>query len=339
LSVAAKCFEAGDYPDKAFSLTPEEMRAAVANFRPVPLDSAHAPSVFDGKMGHLDQVTIEPDGITLTGVVRWAKWLDGVLADGERKVSASWDRATKQLTGLALVPVPRVTDAALMAAFAGSRHSASDAADIQNVHDIAVRQGADCHRSGDSPSSSRIGAGVGTGVGANMSTNPPSQPTLADRFKKWISGEGEVPAEFAASTSTPAADPEKDALKARLATLEAEAIRSKAAAFAAGEIGAHRALPAEHDAIVAAYVQAALDDATYGTATFAAGESRVARLTALFANRPAHTLTQDQFSAGQGQVLTNQSNTPRQGDEPMSAERKAALYAAMSLPVPSLNGK
>jgi len=71
-------------------------------------------------------------------------------------LSCTWDRVTKHLTGLALVLKPRIEDAVLMAAFsaadtvsipadfAGARHSATDKADMQTIHDIAAKQGAEC---------------------------------------------------------------------------------------------------------------------------------------------------------------------------------------------------
>src|SRR5205085_11869415 len=60
--------------------------------------------------------SVEARGDELHGIVALPKWLDGAL--DERKVSATWDRETKTLAGLALVRNPRVSDAALMAAFA-----------------------------------------------------------------------------------------------------------------------------------------------------------------------------------------------------------------------------
>lgn len=115
-----KIFEVGRYPDRQFEMTPEELAAAAAAFTPVPVNLSHAPSVLDGKVGHLQAVEVADDGRTLLGTVAIPKWLDSLLDDTGRKVSCEWDRATKQLRGLALVNQPRVPDAALMAAFAES---------------------------------------------------------------------------------------------------------------------------------------------------------------------------------------------------------------------------
>lgn len=112
-----KVFEAGKYTDKKFEISPEEMCEAIADFKPVDLDLEHMPTVLDGKLGKLEAVTLGSDGWSLIGTVRLPKWLDTQLGDAGRKVSATWDRATKRLTKLALVRNPRVKDAAVMAAF------------------------------------------------------------------------------------------------------------------------------------------------------------------------------------------------------------------------------
>ena len=115
-----KIFEAGDYKDKNFQISPEELLEAIDDFRPVDLDLEHMPTILDGKLGKLEAVALGDNGWDLIGTVRLPKWLDSQLGDGERKVSATWDRETKKLTKLALVRNPRVADAALMAAFAAN---------------------------------------------------------------------------------------------------------------------------------------------------------------------------------------------------------------------------
>lgn len=115
-----KVFEIGDYPDKDFEFTDDDLQAAVANFEPVPVDLEHVPTVLEGKLGTVQRIYAGDDGASLMGEVHLPAWLDRVLADGERKVSATWDRASKRLLGLALVRNPRVSDAALMAAFSAT---------------------------------------------------------------------------------------------------------------------------------------------------------------------------------------------------------------------------
>ena len=144
-------FRAGEYEDKNFSLTEDELAEAVADFSPVDLDLEHVPTVLDGRLGTADAVWAR--GSELFGSVTLPRWLDALLEDGERKVSCSWDRATKRIAGLSLVRAPRITDAALYSAFSadpaaaqfiGRRHSASDSSAIQQIHDLAYDQGAAC---------------------------------------------------------------------------------------------------------------------------------------------------------------------------------------------------
>jgi hypothetical protein len=139
-------FRFGDYSDKAFSLTPAEYLAAHADFAPVPIDLSHTGTVLDGKMGELIEAEVRGD--ELHGTVRLRKWLDDVLTEADRKVSCEWDRATKRLNKLSLVPTPRVSDAALFASFAAVHPEGDDLAgftarkrdedltrSMQSVHD------------------------------------------------------------------------------------------------------------------------------------------------------------------------------------------------------------
>lgn len=115
-----KIFEAGQYPDKEFELSPEELCEAIAEFNPVDIDIEHMPSIMDGKIGKLEAVALASDGRSLIGTVKVPKWLDdNVLKDVQRKVSATWDRVTKRLTRLAFVRNPRVKDAVLLSENAG----------------------------------------------------------------------------------------------------------------------------------------------------------------------------------------------------------------------------
>jgi hypothetical protein len=130
-----KLFEAGDYPDKSYAMTAEEIAAAVEAFAdPLPLDLEHVPTPLDGKLGQL--ISVEARGSELHGIVALPKWLDSALE--ERKVSATWDRGTKTLAGLALVRNPRVSDAALMAAFAVDETLHGGAAALQALTDFVA---------------------------------------------------------------------------------------------------------------------------------------------------------------------------------------------------------
>jgi len=124
-------FKFGSYPDKGFSLTPEEYAAANAGISGVPIDLSHTPTILDGNLGHLFAAEVKGD--ELHGTVRLPKWLDDVLDAGKRKVSCEWDRATKRLRKLSLVPEPRIPDAVLMAAFSAAHPEAVPAADPSDL--------------------------------------------------------------------------------------------------------------------------------------------------------------------------------------------------------------
>lgn len=138
-------FRAGDYPDKDFRITAEELAEAAADFVAVDTDLEHLPTVLSGKLGKLEAVKV--DGDSLYGGVREPEWLKQALGSDPRKVSATWDKAKKRLIGLAYTLNPRISDAQIVAAFtafAGQRHSAADMRDMQTIHDLVVAQGAAC---------------------------------------------------------------------------------------------------------------------------------------------------------------------------------------------------
>jgi len=180
-------FEAGDYADKAFTLSPEEQWAAVESFAPVWGNIEHT-DFLKGRACEVRSIRLdEGDSHTLRGEVAVPLWLDENLGDEERRLSCEWDRDAKTLLGIGLVVHPRLPDAALMAAFtayaethlipppshgaqtplvsggisppfdtpgvfAGTRHDTPiGQAAIQELHDTAVRAGAVCRR----PSSGR----------------------------------------------------------------------------------------------------------------------------------------------------------------------------------------
>jgi len=330
-----KLFEAGDYPDKSYSMTPEEIMAAVADFQPVPLDLEHTPTVLDGKLGELRAVELGDDGWSLYGTVALPPWLDEQLG-GECKVSCTWNRDTKHLQKLALVQNPRISDAAIMAAFVAKRHSASDAKDIQQIHDLTVQQGATCATDDDA------GTAGATAKGASMSEQKPSR---MDRLMKWLSGDGdeatiafvEEPKQVA-KQEQPQPDPETVRLKAEMAALKAERTQEKAVAFAESEIRAGRAYPAERAAIIAQYVQCATDDAAHGgTVTFADGQTtgtRVEALAALFAARVPHSLTGEQVRVGSkdAQALANQQTTRFMTDQEGKVTKEGLVELVNFLP-------
>lgn len=166
-------FREGEYKDKNFTMTREEILEAEARFTPVPLDVEHVDNlgILNGKLGTLEAIKASDTGEELYGVARIPKWLNDLNKGQEFKVSCTWGREDKTLKKLAIVKNPRVHDAALMAAFSRSESGAKDMSieviekligilsdndkskfsstwdgkwTIQGLHDAASRSGAVC---------------------------------------------------------------------------------------------------------------------------------------------------------------------------------------------------
>jgi hypothetical protein len=102
-------FRAGNYPDKRFEISGRELADAVSQFSSVSLDLEHRNSVLDGRLGKLVGLSMNPDGQTVSGLVRIPSWLDNVLT--KRSLSIQFDRATKRVKGCALAVDPRIAEA------------------------------------------------------------------------------------------------------------------------------------------------------------------------------------------------------------------------------------
>ena len=137
-----------------------------------------------------------------------------------------------------------------------------------------------------------------------------------------------APVQLTTTTTTAALAVEQSDQSAKIAELEARIaqqrqaqIATAAASFADGAVRERKAYPAEHAALVAAYVQAAQDD----DARPVGGDTRtrVAQLQALVEQRPAHSLSGELIASGAGGELATNA-----GPQPMSEARKQALLAA-----------
>ena len=297
-----KIFAAGTYPERNLIYTEADLDAVVAAFAPVPLELEHFDtvawhSILTGKLGELTRVW--RDGTALCGTVRVPAWIDRVWAEAGRKVSVAFASPTdKTLRRCGLVLQPRVPDAALFAAysaFAGARHSATDLADLQAIHDLAAKQGAVC---ADPP--------------APMPKE--ARMSFVDTVRAWF--DAGMPAEYRPDPA-PAAEPAPtfsaapDPTAADKAALDAErvAFAAEKAAFAQAQytreaqatverlITEGHAWPAQNQpnaegqpALVAAFAQALADDAAAPVTFSVAGGSRFAALQAAFRSAPAHQM-------------------------------------------------
>jgi SPP1 gp7 family putative phage head morphogenesis protein len=355
-------FKLGAYPDKQFSLSADEARRAVASFTPVAIDSEHKQSIFDGKLGQLKGVTL--DGDVLYGEMDVPQWLHDLFPEQPIPVSTTWHRQQKQIIGLALAANPRVSDAAMMTAFSATfaRHDTFEGQQaMQELHDHAARNGAICNSPAKMHSAHEVSAmqkvhdttiahGARCNSMAAMSANTEEHPMKMFDSEFWASffrgaqaaerapelapaAFGVVGEPLAKVTASADAD-EVKRLRDELAKAKAERITSDATHFADEQIAGHKALPAEREAIIAAFTQAAQDDGQHGAVTFDDGKtstSRVAQLKAMFTARPAHTLTQELVKTQEGDAaaFAADNKTQQQRDlaaaQPMSKERRAEL--------------
>lgn len=147
-------FRAGEYPEADYTMDADEIESAAAAFDgPVPIDLGHGTKShhpLEGKFGQV--VHVEARGHDLYATTALPRWLNDAIGQAKIKVSASFDRATKTLRGLALVTDPIVPEAALFGAYAdfAAKHQTSHGLRaLQDVHDACVRGGAVCKRPAD----------------------------------------------------------------------------------------------------------------------------------------------------------------------------------------------
>lgn len=327
-----KLFEAGEYPDKNFSLTEEEMDAAVAAYSGgAQMNIEHRKSILDGQLGDIRRVWRK--GKELYAEFAVPKWLDAAAkAQGAAlKVSAEFDRATKQLTGAAWTINPRVTDAALMAAFSNANTPSRGTATLR-VADVTA----------DALSASDPAAPASSSAAKENSPLKTLKDILsgaAAYFTK-AAEEIEAPEQQHPATVTPAATPGAAVDPATFAAVQAENLRLKeeriqgeAETFA--ESMKERILPAEKDALIAAFKRAALDDAanpdkvTFSGADGKSAEgTRIDALKALYTSRPAHGLTAELVPAEAGDaVLFSDGGNPQRQAELANRLDQGSIFA------------
>lgn len=361
----SKLFEAGDYPDKNFAASPEELLAVCSDFKPFGGNIEHT-DFLKGRACEVRRVFVDDeDPFTLRGEVAVPLWLDENLAGHEKRLSCEFE-ADKSLTGIALCITPRVADAALMSAFAefAKRHDTPQGQRaVQEVHDLAARYGAVCQQSNAKMASRHESAGmqkihdtavehgaVCASVGdGRMPTFPyfnegkehmsEKKNWLARAWEKLTDDEREeATAELGVTAESKRAQFNNDpALVAQVAKLAADNIRRDAEAFAREEVLAHRALPAEQAALVAEFTARAEDDAASPRKIkFVAGGkeqegTRVEAFVAMCKARPAHKLTQEQVAASSLTALSDAQETP-EAKQAREAREGAKAWAEFNKP-------
>lgn len=346
-------FRAGDYPSHGFTLTSDEMMAAIENFEPVSIDLEHTPTLLDKKLGMLTDVTTLDDMVTLVGTVELPAWLDKALEDRNLTVSTTWlefDDGSKRIGGLALTGTPAIKDAVLFSAytaFSGQRHSSADMKDIQAIHDMATKQGADC---GNCPK-----------CGASMNNFTQSGGKKMGFFSKLLGGRkaedmGLTPEELAVLSKLDGAEPEVTATllstgpdprvealekelaaqKAQFSQLAEDKRRDKASALVDSFITAGKLWPYERLESIASLVRDMEDDeASPRPIEFTDAKGAVVRRTReqartlQFSARVPHGLTEEKAKA----VFALPNAAPEAGSE--TPEQHAAKLAEMMATTPA----
>jgi hypothetical protein len=309
-------FRCDNYPDKNFSLTPEEAEGVtLAEFSPVDLDLEHKPTVLSGKLGVLARVDrSEADPYLLSGEVSIPKWLDNLLGPDERKLSAAFCRTTKKIIGCGLVRTPRVSDAAMMAAFAKAESEAG-------------------HQPPAAPAATAAPAAQPPSAAAPPGPAPEFQAQFA-MLKEQLEAERRRSADLEASNKATA--------EQRLAETRAR-IASEAVNFADSEILANRSVPADRDGLIALYQQAALDDVASPSPSVQFGAELVTRVEAIrrtHQKRVPLQLSKETVPVQPGtQALFNQPGTPPAtgSAQPMSEERRKQLLSLTQVGRTALN--
>ena len=273
-----KLFATGDYPDKNFSLTDEEMSAAVAAFMPVRNNLEHKPTILDGQLGELRSV--ECRGSELFGTVAVPAWLNTLLGSDPLKASLEWTRDTKQIVGNALVLNPRVADAHLVAAFTAAQNPP------EKEHPMGLLDKLKALFSGD------------------------KAPT-EDEVKAVFTAEVSLPKVEEKPTPTPPATFTADpAQAAAIVGLQKRLLTSEAEAWFNAALADQRCFPSQKADLIAAFCQAAQGD-NAGTVCFSEegvlreghGLAALKKAVSLY---PQHGLTTERIEAAvaSGKLVT-----------------------------------
>lgn len=317
--LTGKVFEAGDYPDKQFSLTEAEMAQAVADFAPVDNDLEHKKTILSGKIGQLRNIVAK--GKELFGTVAIPKWL--YEANDRKPVSASltWNRANKRIVGNALVLNPRVSDAQLYAAFSAANPEGGTQMPV-------IIPGT------KKPSWLENITAMFTAnqLPEGLEDFDPAQVQFTDEPPVKPADKAPEPAKPAEDAAFSALQEEVQTLKAKNAGLDAKLLLTEAAAFADGVIKASKAFPAERDSLIAMFKQAAEDDNS-GVACFSGDGtlnegSRVKQLKAMMEARPAHRLMGEAISDTDVVLMSADSGTKKQTTDELLAATPMGRKAA-----------
>lgn len=293
-------FRAGDYPDKKFTVTPEDLKRIAAEFSAVDVNTSHLEDpVLAGVIGRLEAVWLSSDGTELHGQIALKTAFEALVQKSQHRVSLEFDRETKRITGIAIVKNPRVADAVV---FEGEPKMAEPKKGLLQRFMDAV-----------------TGLPGGKELVEKFEAEPVTEekPAPVPTSEKTAPAEPETITKAAFDAALTQREAERVKLEARIAELEGNDLASKAAAFADDAIRAGKAMPAERALLIAQFSQASKDDKSAPVkVTFGEGKEggRVDLLRAEIAARPSHNLTTEQLEQGEVAVLFGQKSGESRAD-------------------------
>lgn len=314
--LTGKIFEAGDYPDKDFSISEDELAQAAAEFSPVANDLEHKSTILSGKIGQLRSVTVK--GKELFGTVAVPKWLKDAVGNEPIKTSLAWNKANKRIVGNALVLNPRVPDAQLVAAFNAATNNPDKGDSVMKdkksfLDRLKALFGVQSLPDGTEDLINEV---------ATFDDAPPANPPKPDATPP-------APAQPDAQFSE-----RLTAAESANAVLQGKLVEAEAVAFVDGAIKDGRAFPAERNSLIAMFKQAALDDSAGQVCFSDAGDlvegDRLKLFKQSISARPAVKLTTEQIGDAKELVVLSADTTPPAG---MSQERRQQLLAAGEIKV------
>jgi hypothetical protein len=309
-----KVFQAGEYPDKNVTVTVEQLRQGAAKFTPCPINIEHWHSVLDGKLGELVSIEVMDDG-SVYGTTSIPKALADLLGDDPVPVSIELRHNDWVIIGLAFAKNPRVTDAAVFAAFGMEQppdKRKGKQMDLKGLLKSAFSKAVD-----EIPDDQ-----LGVDTKPTVKTEPVTDPALEAKLKE-------------ANEAREKAEKERDELRAKseadAATAEGEKILAASKEFAAHYVGDRRILPAQVEAVAAQYATAVRADAGGKSAFASDGKivegDAVTSLRKMLDTNPQHRFTADMMGQAQFKTVNGDNAT----DSGMSADRKKALMGKSAL--------
>lgn len=294
------------------------------------------PTVLTGQLGKLASIKVgapeEKDGKKFTpidGEVDVPEWFDKTVPDDRKKLSIQFDRKTKRVNGCSWTLNPRISNAEIFAAFSARVKPQDDpnkSTPVQGGGDGAPpyqRQAGPVEHG--NALFQKICDMVETALsdaGDNSATFSRSYTSILERIcelaekggakkqRKPATDDAGAPRPSGAALSQDAISPstafsdtdEYKSLQAQVAAERKKRIEAEANVFFSSLISDRKnmkATPAEKEVIVAAYVQAAMDDAGDKVA-FSEGKSpRLNNLRAIYASRQPLSITQEISAGGQ----------------------------------------